>query len=147
MAAKLAALAAAVFTAFAALAISVPAHAATLSPGMRMLNWAVYNAKGHWYAWGGTGLSTYDCSGLVYRAAIQAGVSGIPRTTEEMLGSSKLVRTYNPQVGDLAFFGSGHVEIFAHGHDVTFGAQSTGTQVGYHTWNAWWHPTAFYKIL
>ncbi len=122
------------------------AHAATTSPGMRMLAWAQAHATGNWYGWGGTGPAVYDCSGIVFRAALNTGVTGIPRTTYEMLASRKLVRTYHPVAGDLAFFGSGHVEFVTDGHDVTFGALTTGTRVGYHTWNTWWQPSAFYRI-
>ena len=100
---------------------------------------------GDWYAYGAAGPSAFDCSGLVYWAAGQAGVS-IPRDTYSMLASAVLVPTAHPVAGDLAFFGSGHVEILARGHDVTFGAQSPGTRVGFHTWSAYWHPTMFFAV-
>jgi len=143
---------AAVFTAvFVPLALFISgargASASTLSPGARMLAWAKANATGHWYAWGGTGLATYDCSGLVYRSALQTGVSGMARTTYGMLGSRLLVRTYHPVAGDLAFYGTGHVEIVDRGYDVTFGAQQTGTQVGDHHWSGWWRPTLYMHVL
>jgi len=127
------------------------AHASTLTPGQRMLSWAKANETGHWYAWGGTGLATYDCSGAVYRAALEIGIRSMPRDTYSMLAagvySGLLRRTYAPVAGDLAFYGSGHVEIVDRGHDVTFGALNTGTRVGDHAWNAWWKPTAFYNIM
>lgn len=133
------------------LAGTASAHAAAMTPGQRMLNWAKANAAGHWYAWGGTGLSTYDCSGLVFRSAVQTGVRSMPRDTYSMLAagvaSGLLRRTYAPVAGDLAFYGTGHVEIVDYGHDVTFGAQQTGTRVGDHAWNGWWRPTAFYRVL
>lgn len=122
------------------------AHAATLTPGARMLNWAIAHETGHWYSWGGIGLATYDCSGAVYRAALQAGVRGLPRTTYDMLASRVLARTYHPVAGDLAFYGSGHVEFVARGHDVTFGAARSGTRVGYHAWNAWWKPSMYFRV-
>lgn len=125
-----------------------PASAATLSPGARMLAWAKTYAAGHWYAYGGYGLSVYDCSGVVYRAALQTRVAGIPRTTYAMLGSGKLVRTYRPVAGDLAFYGSGHVEIVDRGHDVTFGALNYGTRVGDHHWaGSWFRPTMFFRVV
>jgi cell wall-associated NlpC family hydrolase len=123
------------------------AHATTLTPGARMLNWAKVNATGHWYAWGGIGLATYDCSGLVYRSAHQIGVTSMPRTTYQMLASRVLVRTYHPVAGDLAFYGRGHVEIVDRGHDVTFGAARTGTRVGDHPWNAWWRPSMYFRVV
>jgi hypothetical protein len=63
-----------------------------------------------------------------------------------MLASGRLVRTYRPVAGDLAFYGAGHVEIVDRGRDVTFGALDEGSRVGDHTWNGWWKPTAFYRI-
>ena len=111
-----------------------------------MLAWAQANTTGHWYSYGTDGLSTYDCSGVVYRAALETGVKGMPRTTYAMLGSRVLVRTYHPVAGDLAFYGSGHVEIVARGHDITFGAQQPGTRVGNHPWGGSWRPTMFFRI-
>jgi cell wall-associated NlpC family hydrolase len=105
--------------------------------------WAL-TQKGKWYSWGSTGPSTYDCSGLPYRAYLREG-HPIPRTTYGMLSSRELYRVSSPRPGDLAFFGSGHVEFYAGGH-TTFGAHHTGTQVSYRTWNAYYHPTAFYRV-
>lgn len=116
------------------------------SPGARALDWAERYALGHWYAWGGTGPS-YDCSGLVYESLGRATGIWLPRTTYGMPGSAHLVRTYSPQRGDLAFFGSGHVEFVTALWHVTFGAQQSGTRVGWHTWSGWWHPTAFYRVV
>lgn len=130
---------------------AVQAHAAAMTTGQRLLAWAKANETGHWYGWGGTGPSVYDCSGAVYAAARATGLSGMPRDTYGMLAlgvaSGLLRRTYHPVAGDLAFYGTGHVEIVDRGHDVTFGAQSAGTRVGDHTWNGWWHPSAYYEIL
>jgi cell wall-associated NlpC family hydrolase len=106
---------------------------------------AAETRAGDWYSYGAAGPSYFDCSGLVYWAAHRVGV-GMPRTTYAMLGSGILVRTYRPAAGDLAFYGSGHVEIVARGHDVTFGAQQPGTRVGMHHWSAYWHPTMFFAV-
>jgi peptidoglycan DL-endopeptidase CwlO len=102
---------------------------------------------GDWYSYGADGPSSFDCSGLVYWAAHQLGIS-MPRDTYEMLDSSILVRTYRPAAGDLAFYGSGHVEIVARGHDVTFGAQQSGTRVGMHPWypGSGWQPTMYFQV-
>jgi cell wall-associated NlpC family hydrolase len=121
------------------------AHATTSTLGARILATA-QTRTGDWYVYGAAGPTTFDCSGLVYWASRRLGV-GMPRTTYQMLASRVLVRTYHPVAGDLAFYGSGHVEIVARGHDVTFGAAHTGTRVGYHAWNAWWRPSAYYRIL
>ena len=143
-------------TAFAAAAAvsgamlaSVPssADAATISLGNRILNTAE-TRTGDWYAWGGAGPYSFDCSGLVYWAARANGVGNMPRTTYGMLSTAVadgiLRQTWNPQRGDLAFYGSGHVEFVTVWHDTTFGSQAPGTRVGWHEWNAWWHPTMFF---
>lgn len=104
---------------------------------------------GDWYVYGADGPTAFDCSGLVYWAAHRLGIN-MPRDTYSMLstGISEgiLIPTWHPVAGDLAFYGAGHVEIVAHGHNVTFGAQQPGTPVGFHTWNGYWHPTAYFEI-
>lgn len=105
--------------------------------------WALRQA-GRRYQWGGTGNPGFDCSGLVMMAYQHAGVS-LPRTTYQMLASSRLHPVARPVKGDLAFFGPGHVELYAGGH-VTFGAHSSHDPViGFRAWSAGWHPTAFYR--
>jgi peptidoglycan DL-endopeptidase CwlO len=122
--------------------------AATESIGNRILDRAETRA-GDWYLYGGAGPSVFDCSGLVYWASHQLGVN-MPRTTYGMLSqgvsSGLLYRVYNPQRGDLAFYGTGHVEFVTAWYHTTFGAQDTGTRVGWHTWNAYWYPTMYYRI-
>ncbi len=102
--------------------------------------------RGKPYLWGGTGPAGFDCSGLVYAAYRTAGV-GLPRTTYEMLGNWRLIRISKSQArrGDLAFFGSGHVELYDHG-GWTFGAQDSGTRIGFHRMNAFWHPTMYFRV-
>ena len=73
-----------------------------------------------------------------------AGIN-LPRTTYEMLASPLLVRVSVPQKGDLAFYGSGHVELYAHG-DFTFGAHAPGQIIGWIQFGPWWHPTAYYRV-
>ena len=115
--------------------------------GDRALDWAEKYALGRPYQWGATGPYGYDCSGLVYAAFQHVGVF-LPRDTYGMLASSKLRPVLYPQRGDLAFFGSGHVEIVTiWGRWVTFGAQNYGTTVGWHRGNAWWHPTMFFRVV
>jgi len=98
------------------------------------------------YVWGGTGPFGFDCSGLVYAAYGAAGLT-LPRTTTEMIASPLLIRIPKSQArrGDLAFFGTGHVELFDYG-SWTLGAQHTGTLVGYHLMNVWWHPTMYFRV-
>ena len=55
------------------------------------------------------------------------------RSTTAMLDSGRLVRETQRQArrGDLAFYGTGHVEFFVRpGH--TFGALDSGTLIGWH---------------
>lgn len=123
---------------------AAPMATASVSRATVAYQWALRQAGKH-YQWGGTGNPGFDCSGLVMRAYQQAGAR-VPRTTYLMLASSLLHRTAHPVKGDLAFFGSGHVELYAGGH-VTFGAHSSRDPViGFRTWSAWWHPTAFYHV-
>lgn len=122
------------------------AHLATSSLPQRMvaLRWAERQA-GKWYCYGGTGPSCFDCSGLVMQAYAHAGIR-LPRTTTEMLSSSRLRRVpaRDRQRGDLAFYGSGHVELVT--GMGTFGAADSGTRVGWHHPNQWWHPTMYFKV-
>lgn len=120
------------------------ANAATADRGAAVLA-AAQTRAGAWYSYGAAGPSAFDCSGLVYWSARQVGIS-LPRTTYAMLGSAHLTRTYRPVAGDLAFYGSGHVELVMRGHDMTWGAQQAGTRVGPHQWNAWWHPTMYFQV-
>ena len=124
-----------------------PARAASMSPMQReqsAYSWALTQA-GKPYAWGGTGPYGYDCSGIVFAAYLRAGVT-LPRSTYDMINSGRLVRTWQPAAGDLAFFGSGHVEFVTRGHNRTYGALHAGTVLGVHPWSGWWHPTAFFRL-
>ena len=69
------------------------------------------------------------------------------RSTYDMLASGHLIPESESQArrGDLAFYGSGHVEFFVRpGH--TFGAQEPGTLIGWHQWNAFLSPTRFFRV-
>jgi cell wall-associated NlpC family hydrolase len=127
----------------APLAPAAPASASTAAQRLTALRWAERQA-GKWYCFGGTG-GCFDCSGLVMMAYRHAGIS-LPRTTYGMLASPKLRRipASARRRGDLAFYGSGHVELVtAHG---TFGALGAGTQVGWHRPSAWWYPTMYFRV-
>lgn len=114
------------------------------SRGAAALSWAVASASGHAYVWGGTGPG-YDCSGLAMEAYLHADGISLPHSTYSMLASSHLVRTYHPGAGDLAFFGTGHVELYVRAGE-TFGAHHSGTTVGYRTYGPGYEPTAFYRV-
>ena len=131
------------------LSFAGPAHAATPDGGLRLrviaFEYAVAQ-KGKSYCWGGNGPSCYDCSGLIYEAYLHAGIL-LPRTTYGMLGSSLLIQISRSQAkrGDLAFFGPGHVEMVGN-PNVSFGADTVGTLIGWTVSNSVWHPTAYYRI-
>ncbi len=118
----------------------------------RAMHYALSQA-GKPYVYGADGPGSYDCSGLVMVAYHHAGRS-LPHNTGAMLGSGKLTRISRSQVrwGDLAFFGTGHVELFAHWTNkahtrgVTFGAHHSGTRIGYRFFSPGWSPTAFYRV-
>ena len=98
------------------------------------------------YIWGGTGPVGFDCSGLVYAAYRSRGVV-LPRTTYGMLSSPHLVRISKAQArrGDLAFYGSGHVELYDQGN-WTYGAADSGTRIGFHRMSPWWHATMYFAV-
>jgi cell wall-associated NlpC family hydrolase len=132
-------------------ALAAPAHSVqgtaaarpVLPARLRAFDWARTQYRKA-YEYGGTGPSGYDCSGLVMEAYRHAGID-LPRTTGEMLQSRLLVRVRTPEKGDLAFYGPGHAELYAHGH-WTFGAHAPGQIIGWIQWGPWWYPTAFYRV-
>lgn len=111
--------------------------------------------EGDPYRYGGTGPSSWDCSGLVMVAYKKAGKS-LPRTTGSMYSSSTMttVSKYNVRWGDPVFFGTGHVELFAHWGNkaktwgYTFGAHRSGTRVSYRKFSmgSSYHPTRFRHV-
>lgn len=118
-------------------------HRKHLPARLRAYYWAL-SQRGKPYEWGGTGPWGYDCSGLVMMAYRHAGIH-LPRTTYEMLASWRLVRVSHPHVGDLAFYGSGHVELFRK-WGYTFGAHDFGSPVSLVHYGWGWRPTAFYRV-
>lgn len=99
------------------------------------------------YVYGGDSPGGFDCSGLIYWAARQLGITAMPRDTFGMLAAAGgvLVPVSRPQPGDLAFFGSGHVELYV-SPGRFFGAQQTGTLVGLHDYGGFYLPTAYYAV-
>ena len=112
---------------------------------VRAYNWA-HKRIGHSYCMGGTGPGCYDCSGLVMKAYNYAGMS-LPRTTTEMMNSSKVYRISpsNVREGDLAFYGSGHVELYSSARK-TLGAENQGVHVYSWAYGYGWNPTAYYRV-
>lgn len=131
------------------LSLTGPARAATTGEGVRLRVIAYEYAAaqaGKPYCWGGDGPSCYDCSGLVYEAYLHAGIL-LPRTTYDMLDSPLLVQISRSQAkrGDLAFFGPGHVEM-VDTRNISFGADTYGTQIGWTVSTPAWQPTAYYRV-
>jgi peptidoglycan DL-endopeptidase CwlO len=120
---------------------------ATTTPGNAALDWAENHTIGDPFVFGGTG-PAYDCSGLVYTAFRAEGIN-LPRDTYGMVGSNLLVRTYHPQRGDIAMWGPvsapNHTGFVTDWPDTAFGAENTGTRVGWYSWR-YWPPTAFYRV-
>lgn len=131
---------------FAVPAIAPVSASASVSRGAIALDWAEAHATGHWYCWGGAGPSCYDCSGLVMAAYAHAGIA-LPHSTYSMLVNRHLRRipASARQRGDLAFYGSGHVELVT--RRGTFGAQQSGTRVGWHHPSGWWRPTMYFRVV
>ena len=126
---------------------SAPVSAARAATWLRLHAWRYARAQIRKpYIWGGTGPFGFDCSGLVYSAYRAAGII-LPRTTYEMLASSRLIRIPKSQArrGDLAFFGTGHVELYDWG-PWTLGALQSGTLIGLHRMNEYWHPTMYFRV-
>ena len=112
-----------------------------------MSHWALKWAERHAgapYVWGGTGPG-YDCSGLVFEAYLSQGMN-LGRDTYTMLAKGDIyqIPARDRRPGDLAFFGTGHVELVT--HHGTFGALEPGTLVGWHAITTYWHPTTYWRI-
>jgi cell wall-associated NlpC family hydrolase len=131
-----------------ALPIATSHQAATASTQPRHVAayvWAYHHA-GAPYCWGGAGPWCFDCSGLIAASYAHQGLY-FGRSTYAMLASRRLIRERQSQArpGDLAFYGTGHVEFFVR-PGLSFGATEPGSRVGWHRWNAWWHPTLFFRV-
>lgn len=121
------------------------------------LKWARAQ-RGKPYVWGGPTMPGtsygFDCSGLVSSAYWHTSRIGrkLGRDTYDMLGQVGwlLKRVYHPRPGDLAFFGTGHVELYAgywHHTGWTFGALHPGSAVGRHAITPYWGPTMYFEIV
>ena len=101
-----------------------------VSAGQRILD-AATTRVGSPYAWGATGPSSFDCSGLTSWAYKEAGIS-IPRTSQAQIGGGTQVAKSDLQPGDIVAFYSGatHVGIYA-GNGQVVHAPYSGTSVSY----------------
>lgn len=108
----------------------------------RAMRWALHQA-GKPYGWGGAGPSSFDCSGLVMAAWATQGVR-LPHRTYDMLSPGLLIPVRHPKYGYLAFYGSGHVELYVR-PGVTFGAHHSGTVISETHYSGYYHPTMFFR--
>jgi cell wall-associated NlpC family hydrolase len=118
--------------------------------GNAALNWAQSHAAGHWYGYGGTGPSVYDCSGLVYAAFKAEGIT-LPRVSYSMPSSSRLhyIPWQQAQRGDILVWGSvrspSHVGFKTAWPWTSFEARNSGLRI-------WWmsyyyfRPVAAYRV-
>jgi len=88
------------------------------------------------YAWGATGPNAFDCSGLVYWAYRQLGVT-LPRSSQAMAAGGLAVPLNDIQPGDLVIYygDNSHVGLYAGNgnilHAPTFGQTVTLTPMHY----------------
>lgn len=92
------------------------------------------------YVFGAAGPKAFDCSGLVYYAARQLGITNIPRTSEEQWKWSEHISYKDLQPGDLIFMqfpgdqaAPGHVVIYA-GNNRIIQAPQPGQDVQEISW-------------
>ncbi|MDO5511194.1 C40 family peptidase [Corynebacterium sp.] len=112
------------------IAAQAPAAApAASSQGQAIAN-AVRSKIGAPYAWGATGPSAFDCSGLTSWAYQQVGKS-IPRTSQAQASQGQRVSLDQLQPGDIIAYygGASHVGIYV-GNGMIVDALNSGSPVG-----------------
>ena len=112
-----------------------PQRAPSAGKVARAMNVAVAQ-KGNPYAYGASGPSAFDCSGLVFYSYRKAGFKHIPRTTGAQSHFVKRIPRSAMKRGDLMFFTDGggvyHVGVYAgftHGRRWVLHAPYSGTRV------------------
>lgn len=132
------------------LAVAAPAlvprqrvTASTIPMRVRALDWAEAQA-GKPYIYGGTGPYGFDCSGLVMMAWLRGAGVSLPRTSYQIaadLSRLRIIPVSQARRGDILVYpGAGHVELKTRARNGSFGALEPGTRIGWHRWNAYWHP-------
>lgn len=76
----------------------------------------VRNQKGDPYDYGSAGPNRFDCSGLIYFSYRKAGMTNVPRTSDQLARFADRIKRRNMRPGDLMFFHNGgdvyHVAVF-----------------------------------
>jgi cell wall-associated NlpC family hydrolase len=116
--------------------------------GNAALNWAESHALGHPYCWAGAGPYCYDCSGLVMAAFGHGAGIWLPHSTYEIPYAPHVhwIPLSQARRGDILAFGSGHMELDTRWYHMSFGAHHSGTTVGWRSWDAYYQPTAAYRV-
>lgn len=83
------------------------------------------------YSWGGTSTGGFDCSGYTQYVFRQAGIS-LPRTAGAQRAATRYISRASAVPGDLVFFGTYHVGIYA-GGNMMYDSPSSGGTTGLHS--------------
>jgi cell wall-associated NlpC family hydrolase len=79
------------------------------------------------YRWGGTSPRGFDCSGYAQYVYAQLG-KDLPRTVAEQRSAARIVPRSQAKPGDLVFFGTSHMGIYA-GNNKMYDAPHSGASV------------------
>lgn len=110
--------------------------------GAKVAVWTALAQRGDPYAWGGSGPSSFDCSGLTSYAWARAGIS-IPRTSSAQSTFGRAVSSTSLLPGDLVFFYSpvSHVAMYIGNgrivHASTYGQPVKVVELKYMSSYAW----------
>jgi cell wall-associated NlpC family hydrolase len=106
-----------------------PPPAAGAEAGLAAVAWARQQI-GKPYQWGGSGPSSFDCSGLTSQAWLRGGGKAIPRVAADQYYFSTKIPYNQMRPGDLIFWGSDlhHVAMYS-GNGMMIEAQRSGTNI------------------
>ncbi|MDR2253787.1 MAG: C40 family peptidase [Bifidobacteriaceae bacterium] len=106
-----------------------PSMSADEAAGLAAVAWARQQI-GKPYQWGGTGPSSFDCSGLTSQAWLNGGGKRIPRVAADQYYAATKIPYDEMRPGDLIFWGSDlhHVAMYS-GDGMMIEAQRTGTNI------------------
>jgi cell wall-associated NlpC family hydrolase len=110
--------------------------------GAKVAVWTALAQRGDPYVWGGSGPSSFDCSGLTSYSWARAGIT-IPRTSSAQSTYGRAVSSSELRAGDLVFFYSpvSHVAMYIGNgyivHAPTSGDVVRVTKLAYMSSYAW----------